>query len=272
MVNVYSIKGEILGSIELPGVFKTDYRPDLIQRAVVAEQANRRQIYGTYELAGMQTSADYFGNRRETFRITINRGQSRLPREKPGGGGLGKVRRVPQSVKGRPAHPPKKKDWHKKINNKEFLFAIKSAIAATANPNIVTKRGHKIENIKEIPLIIENSFEKLSKTRDIIKTLQILGLDGDIERAGKKRIGSGRGKTRGYRQKNRKGVLIVINEDNGIKKGAKNIPYIDIARVDELSPELLAPGTHPGRLTLWTNSAIENIDKISDISNRYNKL
>lgn len=252
MANIYSIKGEILGSIELPEIFKTEYRPDLIQRAVVAEQANRRQIYGTYELAGMQTSADYFGNRRETFRITINRGQSRLPREKPGGGGLGKVRRVPQSVKGRPAHPPKKKDWYKKINKKEYILAIKSAIAATANPGLVNRR-HKIQNIKEIPLIIEDSFEKLNKTKDVIRTLEVIGLSEDINRT------------------NEKSVLIVVNDDIGIKLGARNIPRIDIVKVDELTSELLAPGMHPGRLTLWTRSAIENIDKIDNISKIINR-
>ncbi len=265
MADVYSVKGEIIGNVELPEVFRTEYRPDLIQRAIVAEQANRRQIYGTYELAGMQTSADYFGNRRETFRITINRGQSRLPREKTGGGGLGKVRRVPQSVKGRPAHPPKKKDWYVKINKKEYLFALKSAIAATANYDIVTKRSHKIQDIKKIPLIIEDSFEKLSKTRDVIQTLKTLGLGEDINRAMKGKTPSGVGKGRkGYKHKGRKSVLIVINNDNGIIQGIRNIPGVDIARIDELTPELMAPGTHAGRLTLWTKSAIESIGKLYD--------
>lgn len=269
MANIYSIKGEVLGSMELPEIFKTEYRPDLIQRAVVAEQSNRRQIYGNYELAGMQTSADYFGNRRETFRITINRGQSRLPREKPGGGGLGKVRRVPQSVKGRPAHPPKKKCWYRKINKKEYLLALKSAISATANPDLVNMRGHKIQDIKEIPLIIEDSFEKLNKTRDVIHTLEALGLGEDMDRARNIEASPGSGKIRrGYKHKGGKSVLIVITKDNGVKLGARNIPGIDVARVDELTPELLAPGTHPGRLTLWTKSVIENIEKIKDTSNK----
>jgi len=262
MVNIYSLTGKVKGKIKLPDIFEIEYRPDLIQRAVVAIQANRRKPYATFELAGQQTTAAYFGRRRGGFRQTINRGMSRLPREKPGGGGLGKVRIVPQSVGGRRAHPPKGRDWSKKINRRENTFALKSAIAATINKELIGLRGHLIDNVPEIPLIIEDKFEELNKTADVVKTLKALGLGDDLERAKEKKTRAGRGKTRGRKYKCKKSVLIVINKDSGIKSGARNIPGVDIAKLDELNVELLAPGTHTGRLTLWTESAIKNLDKI----------
>jgi len=216
-----------------------------------------------YRRAGLQTSAAYFGRRRDTYRQTINRGQSRLPREKTGGGGLGKVRRVPQSVGGMRAHPPTGKDYGKKINNKEYIIAMKSAIAATADPDLIRKRGHKIEKIREFPIIVEDSLEKLKKTKDVKKTLNALGTGDDLKRAEEKKIRAGRGKMRGRKYKRKKSLLIVINEDFGIKSGARNVPGVDIAKIDELSIDLLAPGTHAGRLTLWTKGAIDNINKVT---------
>jgi large subunit ribosomal protein L4e len=58
------------------------------------------------------------------------------------------------------------------------------------------------------------------------------------------------------------GPLIVIAENKGLAEAAANVPGVDVAIVNALNPELLAPGTHPGRLTLWTNGAIEQLDKL----------
>jgi len=261
VVKIYSLKGKVKGNIKLPDIFNTEYRPDLIKRAVVMLQANRRQRYGADPLAGMRTTAEYFGRRRDAYRQTINRGISRLPRIKPGGGGLGDVRRVPQAVGGRRAHPPKMRDYSKKMNKKEYQLALKSAIAATKDIRIVKERGHIIDNIKEIPLVVEDSFQRLKKTNDVINVLYNLGLKEDLERAKEKRIRAGRGKLRGRKYKRRKSILIVIHKDDGIKN-VKNIPGVDIVNLDELDVELLAPGTHPGRLTLWTKSALDNIENI----------
>jgi large subunit ribosomal protein L4e len=259
MVTVYSLSGKPSGKIQLPAVFKTEYRPDLIQRAVVSQQASRRQAYGTDPYAGLRTSADYYGNRKHSYRMTINKGMSRLPREKPGGGGLGKVRRVPQSVKGMSSHPPVNKDHSKKINKKELERALNSAIAATADKAIVEKRGHKMGLVHELPLVVDDALESLKKTRDVLEALRNIGLDEDLERGREKKINSGKGKSRGRPYDRRKSVLIVAGVDNGIKKSACNIPGVDTVTVKELDVELLAPGTHAGRLTVWTKSAIEEI-------------
>ncbi len=262
MVNVYSLEGKIVGKVDLPRVFKTDFRPDVIQKAVVCLQSSKRQPYSNKENAGMFTSADYFGRRKGAYRMTINKGMSRLPREKSGGGGLGKVRLIPNSVGGRRAHPPKNKDWTKKMNNKEYLLAIKSAIAATQNKEFLTERGHDIEGIPEIPLVVEDTFEKIAKTKDVIGALTALGLGNDLSRASEKSIRAGRGKMRGRKYRKKKSALIVFKEDAGIVKSAGNIPGIDAVALEDLDIELLAPGTHAGRLIIWTKGALENLDKI----------
>ncbi|MFZ2455297.1 MAG: 50S ribosomal protein L4 [Candidatus Altiarchaeia archaeon] len=262
MVNIYSLKGKVVGKTELPKVFKTDFRPDVIQKAVVFLQSSKRQPYSNKENAGMFTSADYFGRRKGAYRMTINKGMSRLPREKSGGGGLGRVRLVPNSVGGRRSHPPKNKDWTKKMNNKEYMLAIKSAIAATQNKELLTERGHDIEGLLEVPLVVEDSFEKILKTKEVIEALTALGLANDLSRASEKSIRAGRGKTRGRKYKKKKTALIVIKEDSGLVKSAGNIPGIDVVALEDLDIELLAPGTHAGRLIIWTKGALENLDSI----------
>jgi large subunit ribosomal protein L4e len=64
---------------------------------------------------------------------------------------------------------------------------------------------------------------------------------------------------RGRRTKQAVGPLIVINEDKGLMEAAGNIPGLNVATVSNLNVEMLAPGAHPGRLTIWTKSAIENL-------------
>lgn len=239
MTNIYSTSGKVIGDISLPGVFKTEYRPDIIQRAVVATQANKRQAYGVSIEAGMQTSASYFGRRRGAYRMTINRGMSRLPREKLGGGGLGKVRRVPQSVTGRRAHPPKKKDYSKKLNKKEYLMALKSAIAATANKELVEKRGYGTP--KELPKIVEDSLQSVDKTKDLIGILKKLGFEDELKR------------------NNRKKMLVVVGTDEGIKNATSNLNGVNALLVDELNVSELSLGVKAGRLTIWTKEAIEKL-------------
>lgn len=164
--NVYNLNGEVVEKIKLPEIFNEELRLDLIQRAVVSELANRRQKYGTDKLAGLRTSADYFAVRRRTYRITIGRDISRLPRIKPGGGGLGAVRIVPNAVKGRAAHPPKvEKSFDKKINKKEYIKALRSAIS---NVNLI---------------IVDDAYEKIDKTKQaenfigLLKDKKILNSD-----------------------------------------------------------------------------------------------
>ncbi|OIO24518.1 50S ribosomal protein L4 [Candidatus Micrarchaeota archaeon CG1_02_55_22] len=258
MAFLFDLKGAKEGELQVPSQFLQPVRPDLIRRAVHAQASLRFQPKGNFVLAGTLTSADYFGRRHEP-RQTINTGRSRLPREKLPGGRLGNVRIVPHSKGGRRAHPPK---THKiiveRINFKEKNKAICSAISATGDGELVSGRGHAHKLI--LPFIVDSKFEEITRASDARKALETLGFAGDLERAASgRRMRSGRAKLRkgGYRTP--KSVLIVYAQDKGIWKATRNIPGVDAVRVDKLDAESLAPGGVPGRLTIWTKSAIDKL-------------
>jgi large subunit ribosomal protein L4e len=241
---VIDLTGNKTGEVDLPSVFEEDYRPDLIKRAVLSAQANRLQPYGPHFYAGMNTSARSWGP---------GHGVSRVPRVINGRKAAG----IPMAVGGRRSHAPQPDaDKTEKINIKEKRKAIRSAIAATAVPELVKARGHRFSG--ELPVVAGSELETLSKTSDVKKFLAAAGLWDDILRAKEgKNIRAGKGKMRGRRFKNRKSLLIVAAQDQGIGKAARNLPGVDIITVDRLNAELLAPGTHAGRLTVWTESSMK---------------
>jgi len=261
MAKIYDIKGASTGEVKLPSVFSTPYRPDLIQRAVIASQANRRQPFGTDLLAGHRTSA-YFRGARRGFGSMQNKEMARGPRIF--GSNPGQDFRemfAPQARGGRQTHPPKvSKIWDQKINDKERKLAIASAIAATTHRAIVEARGHKLGQI-ELPLVVENDVQKVSKTKQLMEIMSLLKLDKDVERASVSNVRAGRGKARGRKYKGKKSVLIVVGEDAGVGKAGKSMPGVDVCTVSKLNVELLAPGGHAGRLTLWSKSAIDHLSK-----------
>jgi large subunit ribosomal protein L4e len=136
-------------------------------------------------------------------------------------------------------------------------------VAATANQELVELRGHQIENVPQIPLVVDDDLSKIKKTSETREILKKLGVMEDVVRAkAGRKIRAGRGKTRGRKYKIPKGPLLVVGEDKGISLGARNHPGVDIVVVDNLNAELLAPGTHPGRLTIYTKSAIEKLGEL----------
>lgn len=258
--NVLNLTGKAVKKIDLPDVFNEDFRPDLIKRVVLSLQSQRRQPYGSDPEAGFRTAAHYHGKRRYRWGM-MNRDMARLPRLHGSSPHLAwKVRRVPQSVKGRRAHPPKaEKIWDQKINKKEKKLALKSAISATKQKEIVSERGHKIEKIKELPLIINDDIQSIKTTKDVEKVLVSLGLEDELKRTKEKKIRPGKGKMRGRKYKKKIGPLFVVKEDNGIIKASRNIQGVNARNIKKLSVEDLAPGTQPVRLVIWSQSAIEEL-------------
>ncbi|MDV0445960.1 hypothetical protein MmiAt1_15640 [Methanimicrococcus sp. At1] len=244
---ILDLSGKPVGEVELPTVFSEDYRPDLIKKAVLAAQANRRHPYGPTLYAGMQTSATGWGS---------GRGASHVPRIVNGS----RAARIPHAKGGRRAHPPKPEtDYSEKVNKKERRMAVRSAIAATCNEDLVITRGH-IFMTEELPIVADNTFEALSKTKDVVSFLEAVGVYDDVVRAKEGRtIRAGRGKMRGRKYKNRKSLLVVTGPNAPVSKAARNLSGVDVATVAELNAELLAPGTHAGRLTVWTKAAIDQL-------------
>ena len=241
---VLSLKGEVTEEIELPDVFSEEYRPDIIKRAVLAIQSHRRQPYGPNPLSGINYAWENWGP---------GHGYARVPRWKLGRRAVV----VPQAVGGRRAHPPKpERKWSEKVNKKEMKKALKSAIAATANEELVRQRNHLFDG--ELPKIVSNELNSVKRTKEVAEVFKAIGVYADVERAKeRKRYRAGKGKMRGRRYVAKKSVLLVVDKDDGVVKAAKNLPGVDAVLVKDLNVELLAPGCHAGRLTVWTKSAVE---------------
>jgi len=257
---VFDMEGKETKKVELPNVFSEPIRPDLINRAAIAVRSTLFQPKGPTPLAGMQTTAEYVGRRR-AYRTMINIERARLPKVKLAKGRFGEVRIVPQSRGGRPAHPPKvEKILVERINTKERRKAIRSAIAATAHSDLVQMRGHRVSI--ETPIIVEDSFEKLKKTREVLSLFGKLKLEKELERDRVVKVRVGRGKMRGRRWKRKKGILIIVSKACPAIKASENIPGVDVSVVKNLNADLLAPGGQPGRLAIFTESAIKELEKL----------
>ncbi len=261
-MKIIGIEGKETGNKDLPKQFNEEIRPDLIKRAVLTIQSNKRQKYGASPEAGKRASAE-LSRRRHNYRGSYGIGISRVPRKILSRRGtrmnwVGAV--APGTVGGRKAHPPKaEKNWKKDLNKREMNKAIRSAITATMSTENVKERGHIPPN--NYPFIIDPKFESLKKTKEVKEALEKLGLKEELQRSRIKKIRAGKGKSRGRLYKKRKGPLIVVGKNCNLGKSAANISGIDISIVKELNAELLAPGTKPGRLTLWTPSAIDIMEK-----------
>jgi len=243
---VRGLDGDESDEIDLPEVFETEYRPDLIRRAVLAAQANRKQQYGADEYAGLRTPAESMGS---------GRGMAHVPKTN------GRGARVPQTVGGRKAHPPKaEKDQGQSVNKKERKQAVRSAIAATTDAELVAERGHEFDEDAALPLVVSNDFEDLVKTKEVVSFLEAVGVADDVERADDgKTVRAGQGKLRGRKYREPKSVLFVTSSEAGPSKAARNLAGADVATASEVNAEDLAPGTHAGRLTVWTEAAVEEV-------------
>jgi large subunit ribosomal protein L4e len=249
---IFNLEGKAVGKIDLPPVFATPLRPDVIKRAVLSLQSSRIQPQGRDPMAGKRTTAESRGT---------GSGTARIPRRKSG---AGKGAFAPGTVSGRQAHPPlSEKIILKKISKKEKKLALFSAIAATGSKELVAKRGHSIEDVPQIPLVVISELEELKKTKEVEETLIRLGVLSELFRVKESRnVRAGKGKSRGRKMKKASGPLIVIAENRGIAESARNLLGVDVAVVTDLNPEMLAPGTLPGRLTVWTSNAIEKLATI----------
>ncbi len=248
-VNLYSIDGKSQKKIDLPKAFHEDVRTDLIRRAVTASQANRRQPYGPNPGSGMSHAASTWGK---------GRGVSRVQRMSQGRTGV----ESPGNVGGRRAHPPRpEKDWSKKMNKKERRRARNSALSATAEPDLIIKRGHRFKKKMTVPVVVENKIEEIETTQKALKALKRLGVMDDLERAKTgKHIRAGRGTMRGRRYRNPKSLLIIVKDTEKASRGFSNLTGVDVTTPNQLNPELLAPGGMPGRLTLISEGALKQLE------------
>lgn len=152
--------------------------------------------------------------------------------------------------------------WHRKINVTQRRHAVASCLASSAVAPLVMARGHRIEEVREIPLVLANEVEKFTKTKDVYEMLKKHGLKADLDRVlANRKVRAGKGKARGKKFKTPRGPLIVYNSDDGIVKAARNIPGLDVVNVNSLNLLKLAPGGHLGRMMVWTEDAVKACKK-----------
>jgi large subunit ribosomal protein L4e len=248
--DVLDLNGKKIKEISLPEVFSTPFRPDVIRRAVIAAQSHRIQPKGRNLMAGKRTSAESLG---------VGYDRSRVPRVK--GDHYPRASAAafaPSTVKGRIAHPPRvQKKISKAINSKERKLAISSAIAATAMKEVVKARGHMVPEAVSLPLVVSDDIQALDSAAAVREMMESIGIWGDVTRVMESRKARGRRKyARGRGIRQAVGPLIVVSNDEKIGKAARNLPGVEVTTVSSLGAETLAPGTHPGRLTVWSESAI----------------
>lgn len=249
---IFNLEGKVLDRVRLPVVFKTPLRPDVIKRAVLAIQSRRFQPQGRDVLSGKRRSVESFG---------AGFGIARVPRMRGRGQRAGFA---VGTVGGREAYPPVvEKKIVKRIPRKEMRFALRSAVAATGSKEKVASRGHIIDYVRDFPLVVADEIQDLKKTSEVEEALIKLGVWPDVYRVRESRkVRAGKGKRRGRKMKQAVGPLLVIAKNGGVAQAARNIPGVDISTVDNLNVELLAPGTHPGRLTIWTMSAFKKLGEL----------
>jgi len=252
--DVIGLDGKAEGKVDLPEVFGSELRPDLVKRAFWLVGSHALQPKGRDPMAGERTTA-------ETHNPPTGTGRSRIPRVKgerhPKSGLAGGVASI---VGGRLPHPPRsEKVIHLKINKKERHAAMASAIAYTADLDAVRARGHDVKKLA-LPIVVSDDVETVEKTSELVAFLEKAELGPELERVKegiRRRTGKARLRGRVYRVG--VGPLIVVTNDRGLGKAAASIPGVQVARVDSVNVVELAPGGIPGRLTLWTQSAVQTL-------------
>ncbi|KAJ8602153.1 hypothetical protein CTAYLR_003504 [Chrysophaeum taylorii] len=256
VVSIWGADGNATGTAPLPGVFSAPIRPDLVQFVHTNMAKNARQAYAVSMKAGHQTSAESWGTGRAVSRIPRVQGGGT---QRSGQGAFGNMCRG-----GRMFAPTKVwRKWHRKINLNQRRYAICSALAASACPPLVMARGHKIDQVPELPLVV-SGVEGLAKTKEALALFGSVGAKDDADRcAASKKLRAGKGKMRNRRYTHRKGPLVVYSSsDAEVPKAARNLPGVDLCCVDRLNLLLLAPGGHLGRFVIWTEEAFLKLDAL----------
>lgn len=254
-VSVYSAsQDKTVGTVPLPAVFTAPIRGDVVQFVHTQMAKNARQAYAVTRLTGMNHSAASWGTGRAVARIPRISGSGTAA---GGAGAFGNMCRG-----GRMFAPTKTyRRWHRKINNHQKRYAVVSALAASAVTSLVQARGHKIENIAEIPLVVEDAVQGYAKTKEAVAFLTASKAIDDVNRvAASRQIRAGRGKMRNRRYVHRRGPMLVLAANNGA--AFRNVYGLDTANVNSLNLLHLAPGGHLGRFIIWSKGAFEQLDKI----------
>merc|ERR1711981_1001922 len=257
LITVYSEKSEATEKpVCLPAVFKAPIRPDIVSFIHHEVAKNHRQAYSVNRDAGHQTSAESWGTGRAVARIPRVRGGGT---HRSGQGAFGNM------CRGGHMFAPTKvyRRWHRSVNVAQKRYAMCSAIAATGVPALVMAKGHRIEEIPEVPLVVSDKVQSYTKTKEAYIMLKRVKAYNDVDQVCKtKRMRAGKAKMRNRRRIMKRGPLIIYDQDQGLTRAFRNIPGVDTIAVEQLNLLKLAPGGHVGRFCIWTESAFKKLDNI----------
>ncbi len=246
---LYSPTGEKKSQVELPKVFETPIREDIVSKYHEAFKWAAKQPYSSAPRAGLrQSAAGTISHKRHDWKGHYGKGISRAPRKTMWRRGtqfywVGAT--VPGARGGRKAHAPKGYIENKKINRKEVKLAFSSAFASTAHLELIKQRYSTMEKISEAPFVIESLPQKTKSLNGVISKI----FSNHESLAFKeKKVRAGKGKSRGRKYKSNAGVLIVVAKDeNKTFKGFNIVPVAEV-KISDLYPL--------GRLTLYTQKAL----------------
>ena len=258
IINILEMDGTNKSTVTLPAVFQTPYRPDVIQKVYNHLNSYTFQRQGRYPAAGQMVSAESRNTGLGIARIARARGEG-FPR-------AGQAAGVASVRHGRLAHPPVSwKNIYKKVNKKEKLLALCSAIAATTNRELIKRRGHKIKDNLQLPIVISNEIESIAKSKELEKVLLKLGLEDDLNRTFIRRNKSVH--KNGTNRRSALSVLIIVGNDEKIGRLNNSLPGITVKSVKFISVLDLAPGSKPARLTIYSENAINKLTNLKSTSN-----
>lgn len=245
----------VTAEVPVPAVFTAPIRSDIVHFVHYNLNKNRRQAYAVNKDAGMMYNAESWGTGRAVARIPRVGGSGT---HRSGQGAFGNMCRG-----GRMFNPTTTwRRWHRKVNLTQRRHAVASAVAASAVPGLVLARGHRVNQVPELPLVVDKL--NIEHTKDLIRILRGLGLGEELDKVkNTRKIRAGHGKFRNRRYALRKGPLIVFDSDSHlIARSASNIPGVETCHVDRLNILQLAPGGHLGRLIVWTQKAFESLNRV----------
>merc|ERR1712210_311162 len=205
----------------LPAVFKAPIRPDIVSFIHHEVAKNHRQSYAVNRDAGHQTSAESWGTGRAVARIPRVRGGGT---HRSGQAAFGNMCRG-----GRMFAPTKQwRRWHRKVGVAQKRYATVSAIAATGVPALVMAKGHVIDGIPEVPLVVADSVQGFTRTKQAVEFLRRNKAWADVAKVyATRRMRAGKGKLRGRRHVQKLGPLVIYDQDQGVTKAFRNIPGVD---------------------------------------------
>ncbi len=252
--SIYDIQGNKKHEVELPNLFSTKIREDIVLKTFEAEKFVQMHPYSPYKEAGRRHSASgTISHRRHEWKGHYGKGISRIPRKTMSRRGVQFYwvgAEISGTRGGRRAHPPKP-NIQRKINKNEERIAMHSALASTANEKYISNRYSSLAKLHTpFPIIIESKLDKV-KSKDFMKLLKHLLKDNYHLALKNKTIRAGKGKMRGRKYKSNAGVLLIKSSSENLK-----IKGIDIRSIPELKISNLYP---LGRLAIFTEKALEEL-------------